>query len=74
MHPGTELSIGSAQALCEEPALAWSSTDLVRYDVTADGQRFLVVKPEPREEAPLQIVVIPDFAREMTARLGTARK
>ena len=33
-----------------------------------------MVKPEPREEAPLQIVVIPDFVDEMKARLGVGKK
>jgi hypothetical protein len=33
--------------------LSWNHADLFRYDVTADGQRFLIVKPESREEAPL---------------------
>lgn len=74
VHSGTELTIGSAQVLFETSALAWSGTDLVRYDVTADGQRFLMVKPEPREEAPLQIVVIPDFVEEMKARLAAGKK
>ncbi|MGH9175312.1 MAG: TolB family protein, partial [Vicinamibacterales bacterium] len=67
---GDELSIGTPQVLFEESALTWSGADLFRYDVTADGQRFITVKPEPREEAPLQLVVVPQFAREMRARLA----
>jgi hypothetical protein len=51
-----------------------SSAYAFSYDVTADGQRFLMVEREPREEAPLQIVVIPDFVEEMKARLAAGRK
>ena len=65
-----QLSIGTPQVLFEESALTWSGADLFRYDVTGDGQRFITVKPEAREEAPLQLVVIPQFAREMRARLA----
>jgi hypothetical protein len=42
-------------------------------DVTRDGQRFVAILPEARETAPLQIVVIPNFASEMRTRLS-ARK
>ena len=48
---GDQLSIGTPQVLFEESALAWSGADRLRYDVTADGQRFITVKPDPREEA-----------------------
>jgi serine/threonine protein kinase/dipeptidyl aminopeptidase/acylaminoacyl peptidase len=67
---GDQLSIGTPQVLFEESALTWSGADLFRYDVAGDGQRFITVKPEAREEAPLQLVVIPQFAREMRARLA----
>jgi serine/threonine-protein kinase len=67
---GGQLSIGMPQVLFEESALTWSSADLFRYDVSDDGQRFITVKPEAREEAPLQLVVVPQFAREMRARLS----
>ena len=47
---GDQLSIGTPQVLFEESALTWSGADLFRYDVTGDGQRFITVKPEAREE------------------------
>ncbi len=76
VHPGAELAFGTPQVLFEFPGLAWTGAAPLgfRYDVTADGQRFLIVKPEPREEAPLQIVVIPDFVEEMKARFGGVKK
>jgi serine/threonine-protein kinase len=70
LEPGASLTIDTPRMLFEEPALAWSSADLTRYDVTADGQRFLTVKPEPREQAPLQLVIVPRFGDEVRARLA----
>ncbi len=63
------LSIGTPVMLFEDPALAWNGSDAHRYDVSADGQRFLTTRPDPREVRPLQLVVIPQFVREMRARL-----
>jgi Tol biopolymer transport system component len=74
VHSGTELTIGSPQVLFEMTSALSSSAFAFSYDVTADGQRFLMVEREPREEAPLQIVVIPDFVEEMKARLAAGRK
>ena len=39
-----------------------------------DGQRFVMVARDRKENAPLQIVVIPDFVEEMKARLGAGKK
>ena len=69
--------IGSPQVLFETSALGWSNTaprSSAQYDVTANGQRFLMIQSDPREQAPLQIVVIPDFVDEMKSRLGAGRK
>jgi serine/threonine protein kinase/dipeptidyl aminopeptidase/acylaminoacyl peptidase len=69
IEPGPALSFGTPRALFDEPGLAWSKVDLRRYDVTADGQRFLVVRPEAWEMAPLSIVVAPRFGQELDARV-----
>ena len=66
----TGLTIGAPAMLFEDPSLAWSGADGHSYDVSADGQRFLVNRPDPRDMRPLQLVVIPRFAREMRARLA----
>ena len=71
IDPGEPLAIEPPHMLFEEPALAWSGADLTRYDVTADGQRFLTVKPEPHELAPLQLVVVPRFGDEARARMSS---
>jgi eukaryotic-like serine/threonine-protein kinase len=62
------IAFGRPHALFEEPGLAWSGVDLTRYDVTADGRRFVVVQPEAWEVAPLSIVVAPRFVSEFTTR------
>jgi Tol biopolymer transport system component len=64
------LAIGAPAMLFEDPSLTWSGADGHTYDVSADGQRFLANRPDPREVRPLQLVVIPHFAREMQARLA----
>ena len=64
------LAIGAPAMLFDEPALGWSGIDGHGYDVSADGQRFLIDRPDPREVRPLQLVVIPRFDREMRARLA----
>jgi eukaryotic-like serine/threonine-protein kinase len=67
-EPGSEPKIGKAQALFEVPLAARDT-----FSVTPDGQRFVMVKLEPEEESPLQIVVIPGFLEEMKARLAGKR-
>ena len=69
IDPGPALSFGTPRALFDEAGLAWSKVDLRRYDVTPDGQRFLVVRPEAWEVAPLSIVIAPRFGAELDARL-----
>jgi predicted Ser/Thr protein kinase len=64
------LAIGTPAMLFEDPALIWSGADGHTYDVSTDGQRFLTNRPDPRDVRPLQLVVIPQFAREMQARLA----
>ena len=69
---GVTLTAGRPQALFEEPGLGWSDVDLSRYDVTPDGQRFLMVQPEPWEVAPLSMVVAPRFGQELQARVAAS--
>jgi eukaryotic-like serine/threonine-protein kinase len=70
---GTGLAIGTPATLFEEPALAWNGIDAHRYDVSADGRRFIAIRPDPREIRPLQIVVVPQFVSELRARLAARR-
>jgi hypothetical protein len=67
-EPGNEPSIGKPQALFEVPVRMIDTLALM-----PDAQHFVMVKPEPEEESPLQIVVIPGFLEEMRARLAAKR-
>ncbi len=60
---------GAARALFDDAAFSWSGADLFRYDVAADGQRFIAVHPDAREQRTLQLVVVPGFAAELRQRL-----
>ena len=66
---GPEPQFGRPQPLFEVPP----AVEDLGYDVMPDGQRFVMVKPEHEAEAPLQIVVVPGFLEEMTARLANKR-
>jgi hypothetical protein len=63
-----DLKVGYPATLFELDV--WGPGNEAAYDVTPDGQRFIAIRPEAREAAPLEIVVIPDFVEEMKARLA----
>jgi eukaryotic-like serine/threonine-protein kinase len=42
------------------------------YDVSRDGKRFLMVKPAAQREAPLEVVLVPDWRAELEARARAA--
>jgi hypothetical protein len=42
------------------------------YDVSSDGQEFLVIEQPEEAPAPNRIVVIPDFAEELVAKFREA--
>jgi Tol biopolymer transport system component len=67
-EPGSDPKVGKPQALFEAP---FAMIDM--FSVSPDGQRFLMVKPDPEEESPLEIVVIPGFLDEMKSRLAGKR-
>ena len=50
-------------------AVGENLADGARYDVTADGQRFLVIKPEPEASAQDQIVVVQNWFKELRQRV-----
>jgi hypothetical protein len=43
------------------------------YDVSPDGQRFVMVQKDPLELRPFDLVVVPGWVEEMKARLAAAR-
>jgi eukaryotic-like serine/threonine-protein kinase len=44
------------------------------YDVSPDGQRFLMVKPGGRDQAPTQINVVPNWFDELKRKVPTRQK
>lgn len=44
------------------------------YDVSPDGQHFVMVQNDPIELRPFDLVVIPGWIEEMRARLAAAAK
>jgi hypothetical protein len=42
------------------------------YDVTPDGQRFLMIERDPFELRPLSLVIVPGWTTERQARLAAA--
>jgi len=43
------------------------------YDVTPDGQRFLMVQQDPFELRPIELVLVPNWLEELNARMSLAR-
>ena len=71
-QPG--FTVGKPRMLFEGPyQTAW--TDLPNYDVSPDGQRFLMLKPiESADAAPTQINVVLNWFEELKRRVPTATK
>jgi hypothetical protein len=59
----------------------WTASDAVRiaddilgdYDVSPDGQLFVMVQNDPIELRPFDLVVVPGWIEEMKARLAAAK-
>lgn len=42
------------------------------YDVTPDGQRFVMVQKDPFELRPIELVMVPNWIEELKARMASA--
>jgi hypothetical protein len=42
------------------------------YDVTPDGQRFVMIEKDPFELRPLGLVIVPNWTAELQARMAAA--
>ena len=42
------------------------------YDVSPDGQRFVMIEKDPFELRPLGLVIVPNWTVELQARMATA--
>jgi serine/threonine-protein kinase len=72
MHPG--LTVGKPRALFAGWYEATPAT-FSNYDVTPDGQRFLMLKPaDTGESAPTQINVVLNWFEELKRRVPTEKK
>jgi hypothetical protein len=43
------------------------------YDVSPDGQHFVMVQKDPFELRPVDLVVVPNWVEEMKARIDSAK-
>ena len=68
-HP--TLTVESPRAVFDDTFLrpATRNVLMTAFDVTADGQRFLMIEQTEEPEPPRQIVVIPNFADEVREKL-----
>jgi hypothetical protein len=68
------LSVGKPNMLFEGPYLPTTGT-VPNYDVSPDGQRFLMVKPpEQAGVAPTQINVVLNWFEELKQKVPTGKK
>jgi hypothetical protein len=61
---GRDVKVGVAHALFEVPQ---GMVD--RISVTPDGQRFVMIQPEPEQIKPPEIVIVPRFLDDISTRL-----
>ena len=54
----------------EGPYLSRTSRSSRNYDVSGDGQRFLMVKPPAKQAAAPQIIVVQNWFEELKARMA----
>jgi hypothetical protein len=47
---------------------------IANYDVSPDGQRFLMLKPSEQEVAPTQINVVLNWFEELKQKVPTGKK
>jgi hypothetical protein len=43
------------------------------YDVTPDGQRFVMIEKDPFGLRPTELVAVPNWLAELKSRMATAR-
>ena len=66
-------SAGKPKMLFERPYVPLSS-NFCYYDVSADGQRFLMLKPIEQAQAATQIVVVQNWFEELKQKVPTGKK
>jgi hypothetical protein len=66
-------SAGKPKMLFEGPYIP-PSPIFSYYDVSADGQRFLMLKPTEQAQAATQIVVVQNWFEELKQKVPTGKK
>ena len=66
-----ELRIGKPEKLFDSIYAAGSTLGPPNYDVTADGQRFLMIKPADTERVPVPIHIVVNWFDELKRRVPT---
>ena len=66
-------SAGKPKMLFEGPYIPPSPT-FSYYDVSADGQRFLMLKPTEQAQAATQIVVVQNWFEELKQKVPVGKK
>jgi hypothetical protein len=69
VRQSTTFSAETPRKLFDIPEDIWSDD----YDVSPDGERFVMIERDPLELRPFDLVVIPNWAEEMKARLASAK-
>ena len=67
------LSIGSARLIFTGPYLDTGILDGHTYDVSHDGQRFLVIQVSEEERAPRRFHLVQNWFEELKAKVPTTR-
>ena len=70
---GAQARIGTPRSLFDDVYRNWLGF-MPSYDVSRDGERFLMIEEPPSVAPPTQIVVIPRFLDELKAKLRSARR
>ena len=65
------MRIGKPEKLFDNIYASGSLLGPANYDVTADGQRFLMVKPADTERVPVPIHIVVNWFDELKRRVPT---
>jgi hypothetical protein len=68
-----EFSAGKPVVLFDGPWLLTPRT-FPNYDVSGDGKRFLMLKPDDRDEGAREIVVVQNWYEELKLRMAAGKK
>ncbi len=73
VRPGAEFAADPPKALFEAPLRPDPTANLPDFDVSPDGQRFIIVRPE-KEAGPTQIHLLANWTQELKRRGATGKQ